>query len=109
MKKYIYLKNTLLCFAFLMSVLIMLKAGSWELGLISFNELGKITTIYMILCFIFIGSACLCDKMYKIQLYKQRKERMEKRMSEISKNHTELINMVKKPMFHTDKKDKNTA
>lgn len=107
MKKYKNLRNLLYGLAFIMLVLIMLQAGSWEVGLISFTELGKKAAIYLAISLILAGCAYLCDRCYKVEMERQRKARKlkQQRNANITANRQNIMKQVKNPTF----KDENTA
>lgn len=111
-KTYKALRNILYGLAFIMLVLIMLQAGSWEVGLISFTELGKIAAVYLVISLIFAGGAYVCDIYYKVEIERQRKARKLKQTREMTANMTanrrNIIKQVKNPTFDNEK-DEHTA
>lgn len=111
-KTYKALRNILYGLAFIMLALIMLQAGSWEVGLISFTELGKIAAVYLAMSLLFAGCAYLCDNCYRVEMERQRKACKLKQKREMTANITanrrKIMKQVKNPTFDNEK-DENTA
>ena len=103
MKLYKTLRNLLFGISVLMLFAVYLKAGSWELGCISFSQLGKFAGICIASSFFFAIGAFLCDTLYRIELHKSRKLKQAQRRIQSAKNRQEIMKKVKKPIFDEDR------
>lgn len=96
------LRNLSFGVSLVMLVSIFLQASSWEIGVISFAELGKHTAVLLSLSVIFAGCAYVCDNLYTAKIREQQKLRMKEKTQVSSKNRAELMEKVKKPTFGTN-------